>query len=90
MSLVPAFELGIWNAWILVLIYLLSYIARYILYRLRGHNISSRPTTPPLNEKEKKFHKILQLLSLASIIYSFFLPLKAGTVLLYIGLLFIC
>jgi protein-S-isoprenylcysteine O-methyltransferase Ste14 len=87
MSLVPAFELGILNAWILVLIYLLSFIVRYILYRLRGYDVSSRPTTPRLNEKENKFHKVLQLFSLASIIYSIFLPLKVGTAWLYIGLI---
>jgi protein-S-isoprenylcysteine O-methyltransferase Ste14 len=85
MSIIPAFELGLWNAWILTTSYLLSFIVRYILYRLRGQMGSSVPITPPLNEKEKKFHKILQLFSLASGIYSIFLPLKVGTAWLYIG-----
>ncbi|UCH36923.1 MAG: isoprenylcysteine carboxylmethyltransferase family protein [Candidatus Bathyarchaeota archaeon] len=86
MSLVPEFELGVWNAWILILSYLLSFLVRYIFYRRKGQDVFSRPSTPPLNEKEKKSHKILQLFSLASGIYSFFLPLKLGTVWFYIGL----
>jgi protein-S-isoprenylcysteine O-methyltransferase Ste14 len=87
MSLIPEFELGVWNAWILTLSYLLSFIVRYVLYRLRGQKVSGRPTKPPLNEKEKKFNVISQLFGLASGIYSFFLPLKLGTAWLYIGLL---
>jgi protein-S-isoprenylcysteine O-methyltransferase Ste14 len=86
MSLVPEFELGVWNAWIFTLSYLLSFIVRYVIYRLRGQLSSSRPTKPPLNEKEKKLNVISTLIGLASGIYSFFLPLKLGTAWLYIGL----
>jgi protein-S-isoprenylcysteine O-methyltransferase Ste14 len=75
------------NAWILILSYLLSFIVRYVLYRLRGQKGSRRPNTPPLNEKENKINVIALLIILASVIYSFFLPLKLGTAWLYIGLL---
>ena len=87
MSLVPEFELSLWNAWILTLSYLLSFVVRYVLYRLRGQMGSSRPITPPLNEKEHKLDVIATLIFFASIIYSFFLPLKLGTAWLYIGLI---
>jgi len=86
MSLIPEFELGLWNAWIFVLSYLLYFIVFGVLDRLRGQKGSSRPSTPPLNEKEKKFNVIATLIILASVIYSFFLPLKLGTAWLYIGL----
>ena len=87
MSLVPEFELGLWNAWILTISYLLSFIVRYVLYRLRGQMGSSRPITPPLNKKEHKLDVITTLIFFASVIYSFFLPLKLGTAWLYIGLI---
>ena len=86
MSLVPAFELGIWNAWIFVLSYLLYYIVFIVYNRLRGQKVSSRPITPPLNETEKQLDRITVLILLAFIIYSFFLPLKLGTAWFYIGL----
>jgi len=85
MSLVPAFELGLWNAWILMLSFLLSSIVLGVLDRLRGQKGLSRPS-PPLNEKENKLNVISLLIILASAIYSFFLPLKLGTAWLYIGL----
>ena len=87
MSVIPAFELDLWNAWILILSYLSLYIVLGVLYRLRGQKGSSRPITPPLNEKENKLDVISLLIILASAIYSFFLPLKLGTAWLYIGLI---
>jgi protein-S-isoprenylcysteine O-methyltransferase Ste14 len=87
MSIIPAFELGLWNAWILTTSYFLSFIVRYVLYRLRGQKVSSRPIKPSFNEKERELNVISQLFDLASVIYSFFLPLKMGTAWLYIGLI---
>ena len=87
MSLIPAFELGLWNAWIFTLAYLLSFIVRYVLYRLRGQMGSSRPITPPLNKTEHKLDIITTLIFLVFVIYSFFLPLSLDTAWLYIGLI---
>jgi len=86
MSLIPEFELGLWNAWILILSYGLMYIVLGGLVRLMGLKGASRPITPPLNEKEKKLDYLSAIAFLASAIYSFFLPLKLGTAWLYIGL----
>jgi len=86
MSLIPEFELGLWNAWILVLSFLLLRSVFGVLDRLRGQKGSSRPTTPPLNETEKKLNWIALLIVLAFAIYSIFLPLKLGTAWLYLGL----
>ena len=86
MSLVPEFELGLWNAWIFLLPYLLMYIVLGGLVRLMKLKGASRPITPPLNKKEKKLDRISGLIFVAFIIYSFFLPLKLGTAWLYLGL----
>ena len=86
MSFIPEFELGLWNAWILILSFLLSFIVFGALDRLREQKGLSRPSTP-LNEKENKLNVISLLIILASAIYSFFLPLKLGTAWLYIGLI---
>ena len=82
MSLIPEFELGLWNAWILALSYLSLFILFGILDRLTGRKGSSRPMTPPLNETEKRLDRIAALIFVVSFIYSFFLLLKLGTVLL--------
>jgi protein-S-isoprenylcysteine O-methyltransferase Ste14 len=87
MSLIPDFELGLWNAWILVLSFLLLFTVWEVLNRLRGQKGSGRPNKPPFNEKEKKLYGISQLMFWASVIYSVFLPLKLGTVWFYAGLL---
>ncbi len=86
MSLVPEFELGLWNAWILVLSFLMLFIVGGILDRLKGQKSSSRPDKPPFNEKEEKIFGISQLAIWASNIYSVFLPLKLGTAWFYAGL----
>ena len=87
MSLIPEFELGVWNAWIFVLSFLLVFTGWEILNRLRGQEGSSRPNKPPFNENGKKLYGISQLIFWASVIYSFFLPLKLGTAWFSIGLL---
>ena len=87
MSLIPDFELGLWNAWILVLFFLLLFTVWEVFNRLRGQEGSGRPNKPPFNEKEKKLYGISQLMFWASVIYSVFLPLKPGTVWFYAGLL---
>jgi protein-S-isoprenylcysteine O-methyltransferase Ste14 len=86
MSLIPEFELNVWNAWIFVLSFLLLFIVWEILNRLRGQKGSSRPNKPPFNEKEEKLYDISQLIFWASVICSVFLPLKLGTVWFYAGL----
>ena len=86
MSLIPDFELGLWNAWIFVLSFLLLFIVGGILDRLRGQKGPSRPDKPPFNEKEERLYGISQLIFWASVIYSVFLPLKLGTVWFYAGL----
>ena len=86
MSLIPEFELGLWNAWIFMLSFLLLFVIFGVLGRLGGQKVSSRPGTPPQNDMERKLDRIALLLFVASIIYSFFLPLKLGTAWFFLGL----
>jgi len=86
MSLVPEFELGLWNAWIFILSFLSLFIVFKILDHLRGKKGSSRPDKPPFNEKEEKLYGISQLAIWASNIYGVFLPLRLNTAWFYAGL----
>jgi len=100
MSLIPEFELGLWNAWIfmlyvifsMVLPYLLSgwLIDKKILEKLGSQSKSEKEGTAtdmPLNETEKKISNITSFLLFALIAYSIFLPLKLGTVWFFAGFL---
>ncbi len=83
MSLVPEFELGLWNAWIFMLYVIFSNVLPYVLsgWRVRlGADV-------PLNETEKRISNIISFLFFALIAYSFFLPLKLGTAWLFVGFL---
>ena len=79
MSLIPEFELSLWNAWILVLSFLLLFTVWNAIDRLRGQKDSSRPNKPPFTEKEEKIYGISQLAIWASNLYSIVLPLKLGS-----------
>jgi len=82
MSLIPAFELGLWNAWIFILpIIILSVIWSMILgKRGSGEDLG-------LTKKKKILFSIYPSISFASYAYTIFLPLKLGTIWFYAGLL---
>jgi protein-S-isoprenylcysteine O-methyltransferase Ste14 len=84
MSLIPAFELGLWNAWIVTVYLILTAMAPQFLVSKERKN---KMGWPPFNKTEK----ILALITHAVImpvaaIYSVFLPLKLGTAWVYVGL----
>jgi protein-S-isoprenylcysteine O-methyltransferase Ste14 len=78
MWLIPAFELGIWNAWILMLPFFLVFLAGQIINKKKFED-------PPLTKKEKKFNYMYTVALFVSFIYPIFLPLKLGTVWFYAG-----
>lgn len=82
MSLIPEFELGLWNAWIFIIpIFIIPHLI-INKYKARGSAEEERFYT----KKEKKFTSILMVTIFASVIYSVFLPLKLGTAWFYVGL----
>ena len=83
MSLVPAFELGVWNAWIFILpIIIIFYL---ILPKIFGGKRGSGEEVG-LVKKERILSIIYLPIVFASYVYTIFLPLKLGTIWFYIGL----
>lgn len=78
MSLTPAFEIGLWNAWIFILPLFLIFLSGLIVNKEKFGK-------PPANKKEKKLFVITQLILFACFIYPIFLPLRPGTIWFYIG-----
>jgi protein-S-isoprenylcysteine O-methyltransferase Ste14 len=82
MSLVPDFELGLWNAWIFMLPSLLL-----TLFSLRWFMKKRAPTSSMLMSKTNlSFCLVSKFTYFAAVICSVFLPLKLGTIWFYIGL----
>lgn len=85
MSLLPAFEIGIWNAWIFMVWLLIQNLVIML-----NKEVYQRVGNPP-DMKPSQAYKIISLLSmpfwLLTTAYSVFLPLKPGTIWFAIGLI---
>ena len=82
MSFVPDFELGLWNAWVLIvplIIYWLSGVKFLFSKRMPD-------STPPTKRKDKTASSILVISMFFSFFYSIFVTLKLGTIWFIIGL----
>ena len=93
MSLTPESELGLLNAWILVLLIFviiigLSPLIIRLLYGSEKNKESSRrhSATPQYTKFEKTASHLSTIMLIAIVIYSVFSPLKLGTGWLYTGL----
>jgi len=83
MSLIPEFELGLWNAWIFILlVFIIPHLFLNKYWKARGWDEEARS----YNKKEKKLGNILTVFFFASVIYGVFLPLKLWTAWFYVGL----
>jgi protein-S-isoprenylcysteine O-methyltransferase Ste14 len=85
MLLIPAFEIGVWNAWIFMiwlLIQNLVIMSNKKLYQRFGGSSDATQS-----QKDKTLNLLPTLLLLLTIIYSIFLPLKLGTIWFPIGLI---
>ena len=83
MSLVPEFEIGLWNAWILIISLIIFWIVGVkFLFSKRMSDYS-----PPSKTKEKILSNLLIIVMFGSFIYSVFMPLKLGTIWASIGLI---
>ena len=85
MSLVPAFEIGVWNAWI----FMSSFILQMLAVLLLGRGVWARSSLPS-GIKRSKLEKFTPFIGnsiwFLATIYSIFLPLRLGTFWFYIGL----
>ena len=83
MSWIPEFEIGIWNAWILIIpniVLWISGIKFLFSKRIPGN-------TPALKRKDKILSNLLVIVMFGSFFYSIFLPLKLGTIWFSTGLI---
>jgi protein-S-isoprenylcysteine O-methyltransferase Ste14 len=85
MSLIPAFKIGVWNAWIFAVWLVLQNLG----FMLLNKEAYKKAGNPP-DMKLSKTYKIVSFLSmplwLLAVAYSIFLPLKLGTIWFAIGL----
>jgi protein-S-isoprenylcysteine O-methyltransferase Ste14 len=88
MSLVPAFEIGIWNAWILwVLLFLAMMVPNFFMSQEAKERAKRAQQFAPLSGIKKTLaYSTHMVIMPAAAIYSIFLPLKLGTAWLYVGL----
>ena len=83
MSLIPAFEIGVWNAWIfMVLLFLIPTIAMYA----KSGIFKKSESAAELSRTEQRVFVISKLVLMLTFIYSIFLPLQPGTAWFYTGL----
>lgn len=85
MSLIPAFEIGVWNAWIFMIIYPLQWLAVIIVPKHIAERTSHAPEI--LQTRQDRVMAFLnQGFWIGATLYSIFLPLHTGTAWLYTGL----
>ena len=80
MSLIPVFEIGVWNAWIFMLCHFLPMPLLMIV-----HKGLMQQMARPHSETEKKLYPVMWIVWLLGFIYSVFLPLRLGTIWFYVG-----
>jgi protein-S-isoprenylcysteine O-methyltransferase Ste14 len=86
MSLIPAFEIGLWNAWIFIVPYM--FVALGLPFFLAA--FQKRKATfwkfPSYTRIERMYLVLFYVLMFGIFVYSIFLPLATGTVWFYAGL----
>ncbi len=87
MSWIPAFEIGVWNAWLFMCVFLLQWLvvalASNKLIQRTGH-----PSDMKRNKSDQRLGSAMSVAWFAATIYSIFLPFYLGTAWFYTGLAF--
>jgi protein-S-isoprenylcysteine O-methyltransferase Ste14 len=87
MSLAPAFDIGLWNAWILMLYYPLHPALMLLIDKLVGTgDINQKMGDSPWNRTEKFAFISANVFSFILLFYSIFLPLKLHSAWFYCGI----
>jgi protein-S-isoprenylcysteine O-methyltransferase Ste14 len=87
MSLIPAFQLGLWNAWIIQVTSFLTATIPSMIDKEKTKERMGEFKWSELGRTEKIVLLVTHVIIMPfTIIYSIFLPLKLGTVWLYVGL----
>jgi protein-S-isoprenylcysteine O-methyltransferase Ste14 len=85
MSLIPAFEIGLWNAWIFMIWLLIVFSLIPLNVVPKGREEGS-DFTAEFSKTQKYVFRSSHIIYLLSIIYSIFVPLRLGTAWFYTGL----
>jgi len=92
MSLIPEFELGLWNGWIFLIPYILvlgsSPLLRIVSVNIRERDKREKESalSPSYVGLERMYLQLLRVIGAILLLYSVFLPLAIGTVWFYAGL----
>ena len=87
MTLVPAFDIGIWNAWILMVLMFITYIPGQLMNKEAMNKVNEGWASEQWSRTERLLANLTHIVIIPlTIIYSVFLPLKLGTVWLYVGI----
>ncbi|MFC1928833.1 methyltransferase family protein [Chloroflexota bacterium] len=81
MSLIPDFQIGLWNTWIFMLCHLLLYIPLMLFAKEQTKEMES-----PQGGIARWLYPVITILWVIAIIYSVFVPLRLGTLWFYVGL----
>jgi len=85
MSLIPEFELGLWNAWIFMVPFLLVMLLCILVMWKKG--APGGPARIPCKSKITLLVASLsKIIYFPAVLYSVFLPLQLGTIWFYVGL----
>ncbi len=84
MSLIPEFEVGVWNAWIFMLIVLLT-CPFFIRFANRRVISSQEEEFNSLSRSNKTLFCSSKYIIFIATAYSIFLPLKIGSIWFYVG-----
>jgi protein-S-isoprenylcysteine O-methyltransferase Ste14 len=85
MSLIPAFEIGVWNAWIFMI---WPWVATLVV-RLVGSDVYRRASGQSEMKTSRRYRvvsSVSMVIDTMAVAYSIFLPLKLGTGWFYAGL----
>ena len=85
MSPIPAFEIGVWNAWIFMIWLLVPFFLEPLNIIPKGREEGS-DFTVEFNKIQKGSLLSLHIIYLLLVIYSIFVPLKLGSAWFYAGL----
>ncbi len=87
MTLAPTFRIGVWNAWLLAIFWVVHPWIMSLVDKLVGAgNIRAKMGDLPDHDGQKKSIPIPSLLLIALFIFSIFLPLKTGIAWLIAGI----
>jgi len=85
MSLIPAFKIGVWNAWL----FMSSFLLQWLAVGPASKRVSQRtghPTDMKRSKSDQRIGMAATITWLIATAYSIFLPLQLGTIWFYIGL----